>query len=512
MPATTSLRVSNTGATATKSMTTRLLWCAAAVALAASLSLVTRDAAALPDKPFVEDAFYALSVSRQIGAGHGFTIDGVQATNGVQPLYVVLMAPLYWMTGGERTGTLRLVLGFEWLCWTAAAFGAARLARRWWGSQSAPPAWLTPAAILAWAGSVHLWRQSLNGLETGLDLALLTWTCVTYLGMDRTRTAAYVRFGVLLGVLVLARIDAVFLVILFAAAELARTGGPSRLARAAMVSLVAAALSSPWWIYNYAAFGSIMPTSGQATAGSHFGEWGSERLLLDAAAAGFAPFAWFARWEGAAAQVLRAILAVAIVFAACRIASKRRRDDPSLAALTVVWLAFVASLAVWYLCRSRMNFFYPRYLVPAAVLGVPVAVAAAARLAAGRDWLAVAAALPLTVASCVCPWFAADGAGNGMYRDQLQLVLRSVPATDRVAAQQSGTLGYFRDGVVNLDGKVNPEILAQRGRIEPWLEKEDLRWFCDNRSLVRGALGKDPAAHGWREVASSGQFVLYRRE
>ena len=56
---------------------------------------------------------------------------------------------------------------------------------------------VAPAAIVTWAGSVHLWRQSLNGLETGLDLALLAWTSVVYLRMDRARGASFVKLGAL---------------------------------------------------------------------------------------------------------------------------------------------------------------------------------------------------------------------------------------------------------------------------------------------------------------------------
>ncbi len=46
---------------------------------------------------------------------------------------------------------------------------------------------------------------------------------------------------------------------------------------------------------------------------------------------------------------------------------------------------------------------------------------------------------------------------NLFYLDQLALVQRYVPKDAEVGAAQSGTLGFFRDRVVNLDGKVNNE-------------------------------------------------------
>ena len=77
----------------------------------AAFWLVFRDDALVGDKPFIEDAFYSLGVARHLGTGGGFSVDGVHPSNGVQPLWVVLTAPLYWLTGGDRIFTLRLVQG-----------------------------------------------------------------------------------------------------------------------------------------------------------------------------------------------------------------------------------------------------------------------------------------------------------------------------------------------------------------------------------------------------------------
>ncbi|NJN67317.1 MAG: hypothetical protein HC884_11700 [Chloroflexaceae bacterium] len=49
---------------------------------------------------------------------------------------------------------------------------------------------------------------------------------------------------------------------------------------------------------------------------------------------------------------------------------------------------------------------------------------------------------------------------NPYYREQIPLIERYVPDGDDIAAFESGTLGYFHDRTINLDGKVNPEVLA----------------------------------------------------
>ena len=69
---------------------------------------------------------------------------------------------------------------------------------------------------------------------------------------------------------------------------------------------------------------------------------------------------------------------------------------------------------------------------------------------------------------------------------RLQLVEENVPYEDYVAAVGSGTLGYSRDRVVNLDGKV--------------------------KSYIVQILGDGPEERGWRKVANRGGLDLYYRE
>jgi hypothetical protein len=98
-----------------------------------------------------------------------------------------------------------------------------------------------------------------------------------------------------------------------------------------------------------------------------------------------------------------------------------------------------------------------------------------------------------------------------LFMDQLHLVETQVPPQDAVAAGQSGTLGYFRDGVVNLDGKVNAEALRYQDRMTQYLDLKNVRWFCDMPGYVERYLGTRPEEHGWALVAQAGLFRLYRR-
>ena len=94
----------------------------------------------------------------------------------------------------------------------------------------------------------------------------------------------------------------------------------------------------------------------------------------------------------------------------------------------------------------------------------------------------------------------------------MQLVEQMVPDGDTVAAGQAGTLNFFRLHVVNMDGKVNPEVLSYRGHLWDYLALKKINWFADWPVYVERTLGPDPAAHGWKQVGKKDNFLLYRRD
>jgi hypothetical protein len=100
--------------------------------------------------------------------------------------------------------------------------------------------------------------------------------------------------------------------------------------------------------------------------------------------------------------------------------------------------------------------------------------------------------------------------GTIMFWDQLELVRANVPPEEWVAAGQSGTLGFFRPRVLNMDGKVNPEARAYAGHATDYLKARGVRWFVDWEWYLHRALGPDPERLGWVKVGERRNFLLYR--
>ena len=480
------------------------------LAAAALLSLVVRQRASLVELPLTEDGYYTLSVARHIALGHAVTIDGQQWTNGIQPLFAFLLAPVYALTGGDRYASLRGVLAVHWLLHIATALLLGSIAR-----SGLPPGdrtrrrtafWLT---ALLFVGSRFVLLNAYNGLETGLALLLYAaaWRCYQRGWLEGPRLWG---FGLVLGVLVLARIDAAVFVATLGAAELLRPAVAlrRRLVRATALTLVPLAVSLPWWLYSLFGFGSLMPSSGAAQAGpfavSRVAPLGQSLLQV---AAPYIQVRWL---EGPVQMLAQAGVFVAVAWVFARRVLPRVKGTDTVHAGSVLALSTLL-LGLYYLGFSAAAHFYGRYLAPLVLVTIPmtaVALVEVRRLRAVVQGAAVVALGSTAIVSAALWDVQAGASRNGYYHEQLRLIEAHVPPAAAVSAFQSGTIGYFRDRVVNLDGKVNGEALRRRGDLQAYVAGRGVDWFCDWVGPFAGP-GSPPGV--WLPVATRGAFVLYRR-
>ena len=492
----------------------------ALLAVALGLSLAALAAPLRPDEalifpPFTEDGYYSLSIARAIAAGHGPALEGSGLTNGFQPLVTFLQAGAFLLTGSDLAA-LRLVAAFGWLTFVASAMLLGRVAAAAGTATGRGRPGLL-AGVLALA-ALPLWLDHFNGLETGLLLLLILLAWRLWQAGAPGRWPGLALCGALLGLIVLARVDAVFLVIALAGIEAiaAWRDGPIRaLGRAALLGGVAFLVSLPWWAFNLLAFGSPMPISGQAqqlwavdpyrwrwiawSLGQAFAPWLSPTMYFDDRRS----------WLPLAGAIALALAAVPVLRRARPLASGSGRFA------TALGLA-MAALVLWYGFSSIAFWFYARYLAPLGLIGIVWAAMLLAQLPRRRALLLVVA-LPLLVIPALGAARAAwQGSlthfGTIMFWDQLQLVRDHVPEEEWVAAGQSGTLGFFRPHVLNMDGKVNPQARAYAGRGTDYLKAEGVRWFVDWDWYVHRALGPEPERLGWVKIAERRNFRLYRLE
>ncbi len=509
----------------------RVLPVLAAAVLLLQASLLFRPDLRTLDRPLTEDGYYALTIARNIAHGLGATADGVRATNGFQPLFTLLTVPLFWLTRGlfaPLRGLLLLHLVVQWATARVLASVAREAARGIAAPVSPEESERRARAIgeltaFLYLVAVNTFLQHWNGLETGFVLFLLAvaWRADQRLG-DQGGLRGAVTLGITLGLCVLARIDTALLVAVVCLAEWAgsrgRAGSPRR---ALAIGAAAFAISLPWWLYNFVGFGSLMPTSGSAQ--QEFAVSG-ERIgrMITAVLADALPWIYARRGGDVAWDVLRIAVLAPIAWLVARTVRDARAGAPSAPGDDAIarttrfggrMIAFAAVLAAWYCASSWASHFYVRYLAPLIPVATLAAAFAAWRLTRGRTGpvAAACAALVLAFAFVVVALHQGRVFGrNDFYAEQLALVRRHVPDAEWVASGQTGTLGYFRDHVLNLDGKVNPEAFAARADIAGYVRRQGIRWFCDEPWFAEHWFGAHPESNGWRLVSREGAFVLYR--
>ncbi len=225
---------------------------------------------------FAADAFYYLAIAKRSVDLPFLSFDGRFPTNGFHPLWQNLLAALSRAWGLSAEGLLFTTFGLS-LAATALGSGLLALALlRLTGSPAlallaaVPGAyhwllgWLSPHLLSAWSFA--------NGMESPLSIllfGLLAWLLLARdLLFGRAGTGKLALLSLLLTLLVLARLDDVFLLVPFvlSAGAQGRTRAEA-LRRAAAVALLPALALAAYLAHNLAYAGMALPVSGSAKAG-----------------------------------------------------------------------------------------------------------------------------------------------------------------------------------------------------------------------------------------------------
>lgn len=442
-----------------------------------------------------EDGYLMLQVARNLALGHGLsTAGGAIPTNGVQPLSTLLFAGLYALVGGDRTAGVALVMGLQLAIAVGAALLLARLGRLLLAQRPGGRV-AADLAAAAWFASPVALPHTMNALESGLYVLLILATLVVLLpraGEDDAAPspARVVGLGVLLGGVFLARNDGVFFILAVTTTHLAAglLRRPPRVARplaeAVGMGLVSIAVASPWLVFNAARFGSIVPVSGQAES-MHIDLAHSlhvvPAVLVEVVGVVF-PIP-SAIGTATATVVLCTLLLLGLAALAPRL---WRASGPRARRLEAIVAVYGLGLLVFYGLFFGAPHFVPRYLFPlspfAALLAGGLVVRAWPRLGTAAPALAVLVLVAIAGAHARFLWVSR----HHPHFQVVRWVERHVPDDVWVGAIQTGTLGYFHDRTVNLDGKVNPEALeARRARaLDRYVLESEIQYLVDWPGIV----------------------------
>lgn len=424
-----------------------------------------------------EDGYLMLTVARNVALGHGMsTAAGEIPTNGVQPLTSFVWAGAFWLVGGDRYAGMVLIHLFQMLIAGLSAWLLYRLGSRVLPDCRHQRRWLAALAAAIWF-SVHthiLLGQ--NFLETGLYVFVLQVCMHLYLSAtedSNTHWSRWLLLGGVLGVAFWVRNDAVLFVGALCLVQFAR-GQRSRLlplkratAQCLWMGGISGLVALPWVVYNKVNFGYLMPISGVSESlTAQFAEnIGVAIVALARYATVVLPVPEAYRtvpWVACVALVL------VVIYSHCLIRLRLRLDALALARLIPVVIVYALLLTAFYGLYFGAGYFMERYLFPltpfftlftvmlVAPRGTNSSVRVVRKALAGGSLCAL---LLLAIALNVRVYH--HGTNNGHFQ-VVEWVEQNVSDESWVAAVQTGTLGFFHDRTINLDGKVNPYALEAR--------------------------------------------------
>ena len=408
---------------------------------------------------FADDAYYYLVIAGNAAAGHGFTMDRISPTNGFQPLWMWLLVPIARLVGDDANLLLLVVQGICVAIFAAAGGLLCGIVRARIG--------LVPALV---AGLLlffpRIENAALSGMESALALLILVMLIIEALRSGALSNpephASDARTGVLVGLLMLARLDFVFVALTLAAwvglqgLARARATIAERLLRTARKGLVVfwpcLLLVIPYLAWNLLQFGHFVPISGT--------------LKTSFPVAGFNPRHMNVEHV--------ALLALALTGVAVEVRRGARRD-PLVELLAVLSLGLVvhALHAVIYMRWGVLSWHFAG-LIPAGAVGA----ALLARAIERRLPRAIVAAgmVGLTVLQILALAFSISRLGHTFTigaREAGEWVAKNLPPDAVIGMKDSGIFSYFAQRrVMNLDGLANSFEFAEAvcsGRMEDFV-------------------------------------------
>jgi hypothetical protein len=223
---------------------------------------------------FVDDAFYYFRIARNFVSGMGLSYDGHQVTNGFQPLFLLIILPIFFFTKSNLNLPLHLVAVFQSFVSLGIGIFLYKISRIFLDK------WFSLFIVAVWSFSPIAISQEMNGMETGLNLFLIAAASYYYISqivpsIENIKTRKLIFLGVLLTLTMLARLDgilfmtAVLMHLLYTALkrhkETTYIKKVQSLFRVVFpVALIPLMVLTPWFIFNYQITGHLLPLSGQA--------------------------------------------------------------------------------------------------------------------------------------------------------------------------------------------------------------------------------------------------------
>jgi hypothetical protein len=422
-----------------------------------------------------DDALYYFTIARNLAHGYGISFDTVHATNGMHPLWLFLITPIFAL-GLSSWGAIHVVLLLQSLLDTAIIWLIGdTVAKCLPNSQPSNRITASVMAALLYAANIPGMIGWINGLETTLAALLLVIWLRSYL--NARNGGSWAVLGFVTGLLLLARTD--LFIALAPVGVYTLKKERARTSKLLLSGGIAILVIAPWLVWNIVEFGTPMQSSAEAVPilamKKYAAIYGSSasiyaHLLIDAFRNVLKLF-----WYSALAAPLLIVGYATIV----------RRKHLSEAERTAYLLVVggVGLLAVHTLFRGFIRDWYVLELLPLCLVAFGIAVGSNV----GKTEARLSGRLTFAAVILAGLWLLYPAK---IMTSQQDMVYRGVPLVQqvtrhsRVAALNSGYYSYFASragSVVDLDGVVSANAVSaiRNGDLHGYLDRERVDYIFD---------------------------------
>ncbi len=433
-----------------------------------TLQLVTTR---LPD-----DALYYFTIANNLAHGFGISFDSIHPTNGMHPLWLMLISPIFAL-GFAKWGFIHVVLLFQSVLDTIIIWliGSTIYNLLPTAKESNRKTAAASAALIYALSSIVIIR-SINGLETTLTALLFVLWSRAYLRTASGLFKDWSILGIVTGLLMLSRTDS-FIVLLPLALFIFVTRAKSEWSGMLLALMLACIVIAPWLIWNFAHFGTIVQSSAEAVPMLAMRKYevlyGSSKYWhfgIEAIRNALKPF-WYAAFG---LPILTIGYAVIV---------RRKKLSQAERGIYLLIVGGVFLLLIHSFFRGFIRDWYLEELIPIFLIGFGISIGANAGTTEARPSGRFSLAAIVIVLQLIL-------FREPQYTSQSQLLTLGLPTVEKltehakVASFNSGYYGYFTTTpgkVVNIDGVVNSDALAalKSGRIGVYLDNDSVSYFLD---------------------------------
>jgi hypothetical protein len=207
-----------------------------------------------------DDSFYYFQPASLMARGLIPSFDGVHPGNGFHPLWMFLLVPVFLLKSLDLYLPIHLSLLLAGLFYVFTAFNIYRILNLLGVNKV-----FSACAAATFVLFPHGFVRAVDGEVTPVNLLVLSFLLLGFIGLlgrQDSKPRQLVMLGIWSGLAYLARSDNIFLLALLLIFYLVqKSGNKNNLGELVWIIVPALIVALPWFIYNFAVFGTLIPTS-----------------------------------------------------------------------------------------------------------------------------------------------------------------------------------------------------------------------------------------------------------